>query len=289
MLYMEALLGKKETALEFLRKNAELFVCPICQSRLFVKEPFFACESAHTFSVPRKGAPVLMRTQLKKSRIYDSELFSARRQVIMGGHYAPVYAKICEFIEKYCASPAVALDIGCGEGSHTKLIQDALGKGIKFLGFDISHDGISLASDYISPKAFYFVADATRVPLADKSVDIIIDFLSPYQALEARRILKDDGIFIKITPNAAYLHELREALQIGAYTGADDVRKTAEEHFCLIDLARVTCVANLNKGEREAVIKMSPLTKERATSALEDEITKVTIDLTVTLYKKEDI
>lgn len=284
---MEALLGKKETAFEFLRGNAELFACPICSARLCVREPFFACENGHAFSVPRKGVPVLMKTQLKKSRIYDAELFVNRRKIIMGGHYAPVYAQIAEFVRKYSASPRVMLDIGCGEGSHTRRIAQALGGELISLGFDISRDAILLASDYIAAKAFFFVADATRVPLADNSADVIIDFLSPYQALETRRVLKDDGLFIKITPNAPYLHELREALQISAYTGANDVQKTAGEHFGFLDSARVTCAAKLSEGEREAAIKMSPLTREMEAAAIE--INSVTIDLTVTCYKKGDI
>ena len=283
---MEELRSKKETAFEFLRENAGLFACPICSAPLFVREPFLACENGHAFSMPRKGVPVLMKTQLKKSRVYDTELFLNRRKIIMGGHYAPVYAQIAEFVQ-HCAAPRVLLDIGCGEGSHTKLIKQALGGGIKTLGFDISHDAISLASDYILSSAFFFVADATRVPLTDKSVDVIIDFLSPYQALETRRVLKDDGLFIKITPNAPYLHELRDALQISAYTGADDVMKTAGGHFSFVASARVTSTTKLCQAEREAAIKMSPLTKERATAALANEINELTIDLTVTLFKKE--
>lgn len=279
---MEAM-SKKKTSIGFMYENASLFICPVCGAPLKVREPFFSCERGHDNSIPRKGAPVLMRTSLKKSRIYDKTLFENRRRFIMGGFYGDVYSKIALFVSRFAPDARTALDIGCGEGSHTKLLYSALNGKVKLVGFDISHDAIELASDYLSPDIFFFVGDATNMPLANKSFDVTINFLSPYQAQEVRRTLKDDGIFIKVTPNDGYLCELREALELGSYNGAEDVRRAANAHFEEIASERVLQTAQLSKEQREAAALMTPLTKECA--LIENIPDRVTIDLNVTCYK----
>lgn len=44
------------------------------------------------------------------------------------------------------------------------------------------------------------MADLNNIPLKDESIDIILNILSPSNESEMSRLLKKDGIIIKVTP-----------------------------------------------------------------------------------------
>ena len=77
------------------------------------------------------------------------------------------------------------------------------------MGIDISKEGITMAS-----KAYFgiiwCVADLTNFPLMNEQFDVIINILSPSNYEEFARVLKDDGILIKVVPGNSYLKELRD-------------------------------------------------------------------------------
>lgn len=74
-----------------------------------------------------------------------------------------------------------------------------------------------MATDYLKTGNIYFVADINNIPLSNNSIDIILNFLSPYNTLEVNRVLKDNGYIIKIVPGNDYLKELRKAYTMNDY------------------------------------------------------------------------
>lgn len=58
----------------------------------------------------------------------------------------------------------------------------------------------------------WFVADLANLPIADQSVAVIMNILSPANYQEFKRVLVDDGLIIKVVPRSDYLAELREAI-----------------------------------------------------------------------------
>lgn len=96
------------------------------------------------------------------------------------------------------------LDVGCGRGYWSKLIKE--NRVGRVVGIDISRIGLEMAREAI-PDIEFALADATRLPYADQSFDMIfcqglsifsIDDLSTVKTtgLELLRCLKDDGIFV---------------------------------------------------------------------------------------------
>jgi SAM-dependent methyltransferase len=65
--------------------------------------------------------------------------------------------------------PAKALDIGCGTGRWTRLLQEA---GFQVQGFDVAPSMVARASE-ITPAIQFVVASATSLPVQDESCDAL--------------------------------------------------------------------------------------------------------------------
>ncbi len=96
------------------------------------------------------------------------------------------------------------LDLGCGEGTRLNWISEGRGKGV---GVDISDTAIKLAKKTY-PKVAFIKADLEKVPLKDKSFNLVysayvLEHLSkPEKVLsEAMRLLIEDGLLVLIAPN----------------------------------------------------------------------------------------
>ena len=96
------------------------------------------------------------------------------------------------------------LDLGCGEGSRLNYL---FSKNRKIVGIDISDTAIELAKK-VYPKIKFIKADLERVPLKEKSFDLVysayvLEHLSkPSKVLsEAIRLTSDKGFLVLIGPN----------------------------------------------------------------------------------------
>jgi ubiquinone/menaquinone biosynthesis C-methylase UbiE len=125
-----------------------------------------------------------------------------------GSTWGLVYAE--HFTRYYCAQDLVkgkvVLDIACGSGYGTQL----LAKGAKKVyGVDVSRDAVEYARKKFPAKNVeYLTGDATKIPLDDNSVDVVVTFetiehIKDYHRFltEVKRVLKDDGLAIISTPN----------------------------------------------------------------------------------------
>jgi ubiquinone/menaquinone biosynthesis C-methylase UbiE len=102
------------------------------------------------------------------------------------------------------------LDCGCGSGSLCIYLSKQLSK--KTYGIDISKVGIALAekmAEQTNAECEFKVADMERhIPFPDDFFDMVImhevleHLLYPEKAIrEVARVLKDNGLFVLITPN----------------------------------------------------------------------------------------
>lgn len=92
------------------------------------------------------------------------------------------------------------VDLGCGDGRNLTVLVDA---GFHCTGVDIAPTGLARASERIGSGCFYVLADATRVPIIDASVDAVTcldvfgQVADPTALIEeARRLLRPDGLFV---------------------------------------------------------------------------------------------
>jgi len=111
------------------------------------------------------------------------------------------------FVNKYADINQRILDLGCGNGRSTYLIS-TLNKNIVAVGCDISYRFLSSLGQGKGDAAKYCTADASKLPFADQSMDIVscfqlIEHISePDKVIsEMIRVVKKGGLIIILSPN----------------------------------------------------------------------------------------
>lgn len=112
----------------------------------------------------------------------------------------------------------VVVDAACGEGYGSKILSSVARS---VVGIDINEEAVQRAKDkYDNQENLSFVvASIAELPLAEKSVDVLVSFetiehvsadLQQQFLQQITRVLKDDGILIMSTPNKAIYSDLHD-------------------------------------------------------------------------------
>jgi 23S rRNA (guanine745-N1)-methyltransferase len=291
--------NKRLKSANYVSNYESIFACPICHTSMKVLESkSFICSNHHTFDFAKQGYINYISHSVKTK--YRKELFEARRKLITkGAFYKPLSDAISKIINEHVFKTnetIFILDTGCGEGSHLSNICDIVRsdffKSVVGIGIDISKEGIMVASKNYSNK-IWAVADLANTPFKNKQFDVILNILSPSNYTEFNRLLKPDGLVIKIVPQSGYLKELRKHLftkpEKQNYSNVDTVEKF-NESFQFVDSLRLSYTTRLNKSLIEWFVQMTPLTwtatKERIKSFLTKDSAQITVDLEILIGKQ---
>jgi ubiquinone/menaquinone biosynthesis C-methylase UbiE len=127
-------------------------------------------------------------------------------------YYLGIYAFAAEFVKG-----KVVLDVACGAGYGSSYL---FSKGARaVIGGDITAEAIEAAQKFYGGEGVEFrVLDATRLPFADESFDVVtsmetIEHLEQYRDYlnECKRVLKEGGVFVCSTPNKGHgIPEIKE-------------------------------------------------------------------------------
>lgn len=267
---------KKEYFYNFVR-DYNYFICPICHEKLTLSVSSLKCNNGHNFDISSKGTVNLINTcKYKRSEIYNKDLFLNRRAFILNDFYSEVYDIISEVINGNKLNKVV-LDAGCGEASHGIGTLKRLHENTLFLGFDYSKDAIDLASDYYVNKRVFFEASVDNIPLMTSSVDVIIDFLSPFNMSEFKRILKSGGVIIKVSPAKEYLKELRKNMKIDNYSKEDEIFNNINDKFLVEKIIKYKKKFKIDFKLFDNLMKMTPMKFDKKIDKVDD----ITIDLNI--------
>lgn len=213
--------------------------------------------------------------------MYSNELFEARHKVISSGLYDEVQQTIANMFDE-----GIILDTGCGEGSHLARIltykQSSIG-----IGIDIAKEGILAAAKY-NNGSIWIVADLAKSPFQTESFHTILNFLSPANYSEFKRLLKPDGKVIKVIPGENYLQQLRAQAFAGSDKETYSNERTIErfkEQFKEVTIKPVTYTKALTAELGKDLIQMTPMgwhvnQKEQL------KIDEITIDVHILCGKK---
>ena len=103
-------------------------------------------------------------------------------------------------------------------------------------GIDISKFSLRWAAKR-EREVEFAVASAYRLPVADGSMDLLINCFSPLGLEEFRRVLKPGGAFLYVVPAAEHLWELKEVLYDRPYPNEE--KETPYEGFSYVEIRRV--------------------------------------------------
>lgn len=276
--------SKKDRTIRLLKSNPGLLNCPICTAALDLNDDdSLRCINGHSFDISKKG--IINLTGKGNDKLYNSELFTNRRAVITSGSYKPLIDKIAEVIYQHAPvdnSSLRILDAGCGEGSFLAQITAILYeqsnakalsseyKGLS-MGMDLSKDGINLATDHNSD-IIWLMGDLANMHIADSSFDVILNILSPANYNEFKRVLKDNGMVIKVIPGKKYLNEIRAIMadqsseENQGYDNKETFEHTSKE-MNIIHHERIEYYLRLSSSEFENFTNMTPMTHSKRTDS----------------------
>lgn len=160
----------------------------------------------------------------------------------------------------------------------------------KFLGLDYNKDAIENAIDYVNKDIGFITSDVNCLPLNDSSFDVIINILSPYYTDEVLRVLKEDGLFIKVIPDKNYLIELRKELGFNKYEKVDILKNKLEKNFNIVKETTINKTYNIDKEQLNNLILMTPLIKSKKLKNNKKEnisLNNITINLKVLIMRRK--
>ena len=271
-----------------------LFTCPLCAARLERDGGVYRCPGGHSFDIAREGYVHLLPANQMHSKAPgdDKDMAAARSRFLDTGAYVPLREELCKQALGHTGPAPVLLDAGCGEGYYTAGVHAALagaGRAPHMAGVDLSKPSLRKAARR-APGMECAVASVYHLPVADASVDLVLNCFSPLALDEFRRVLRPGGTFLYVTPAADHLWELKQVLYDRPYKNREEAVPYAgfryeevvpvETRFraegdALMDLFRMTPYAW--KTPKEGVARLERLSTLDITAAFR-----------VHIFQKED-
>jgi 23S rRNA (guanine745-N1)-methyltransferase len=179
--------------------------CPVCRTLLALSQDggSWACPAGHSFDVARAGyVNLLVAGQRRSRQPGDSEeMVRARHRFLATGAYDPLSHAVADAVRR--ERPSVVLDVGCGEGRHTRHVEAP-----DVLGIDVAKPAVAIAAR-AHPLGRYAVASAADVPLQDAVVDLVVSVFAPVVPEELARVVRAGGTVLAVHPGPDHLENLR--------------------------------------------------------------------------------
>lgn len=281
--------------------NLNIFQCPICKQQMIIRKNSLLCKNGHCFDFSRNGYINLLKNPINSK--YDKDLFSSRRKILQDGFFSRLISRVGKLILEHLYKDLVdlkILDAGCGEGTNLvnilKYIFEQSNIITVGLGLDISKSGIYIAArDY--PGYIWCVADLANSPLNDKQFDFVINILSPANYSEFTRVLKDNGILIKVIPGSLYLQEIRGKFykKTKKSYSNEEMINLFQKNFTIINKERLLYLRKIKSNNILPLLEMTPLSWNytKGNLRIKDpeflENPTITVDLIILIGKKKAI
>lgn len=267
------------------------FICPKCQGKLNIEDGRASCKNGHSYDRARGGYYNLLLSQKGGTHGDNKDMVLARRAFLSEGYYAPLARYIGFQVMEYTPRLGAVLDAGAGEGYYTDFVERTLSErdgGSNISAFDISKDAVREIAKK-NPRISLAVAGSYHMPVADSSIDTVVNTFSPLALEETRRVLKVGGHFIMAIPGEMHLFGLKSIIYDTPYKNV--VADTALDGFELIEDEPLTYQIKLDSNEKVMNLFMmtpyayrtKPADREKV-KALES--LETVVDFRVFVYRK---
>ncbi|MCL1079180.1 23S rRNA (guanine(745)-N(1))-methyltransferase [Parashewanella spongiae] len=225
------------------------YICPLCAQPLSQIERTYKCKNRHSFDIAKEGYVNLLPVH-KKSSIDpgdNKEMMRSRREFLDKGFYQYLSDRINQLILEFKLNVTNLLDIGCGEGYYTNRLVESLSSqsSTNAYGLDISKTAVKLAAKRYKDVNFC-VASAFDTPFADNSFDGVLKVYAPSALTELKRIIKQDGYLITVSPGPEHHWFLKTVIysEPKLNSNEDDLL----EGFELVHSERLQSLMSLNEA-----------------------------------------
>lgn len=238
------------------------FICPKCRQRLTKTDTVYVCPEGHSYDRAKEGYVHLLPVHKMHAKVPgdNKQMVAARRSFLETGSYGLFRDKLAELVlEAVGDIPApVLLDAGCGEGYYLRGVAECLqATGIvpKLVGFDISKFAVKAAAKRQKDGDFA-VASIFDIPVADHSVDCLINVFAPMVEGEFARVLKSGGTMVFAVPGVRHLYGLKEILYDNPYENPH--KETDYDGFTFVK--RVPIAGTLHLTDPEQIQNLFAMT-----------------------------
>lgn len=284
-------------------KNHDLLICPVCKDRLVLMpaEKTYQCSNKHSFDVAKQGYVNLLTNNRKKSSLPgdSKEMVQARTVFLSKGYYSALSSRINECVltqfEAMESSFYHVLDIGCGNGYYTNELMKATQErnlSSFYYGLDMSKEAIKCASAS-NRSISWIVANSYYIPFQDDSFHCILSVFSPVKIEECIRLMKNNGIFLRVLPGVNHLIQIRDIIYDKVILNEENDAAEAYEGLKLIDRSKACFDVAIEKEDILSLVKMTPhywKTSKLDKEPLNDlDMLTVTIDMQILIYEKGKI
>jgi ubiquinone/menaquinone biosynthesis C-methylase UbiE len=83
------------------------------------------------------------------------------------------FAAAAEAVRLTGLADPLVIEVGCGSGWNSEVLDTLLGRKIRYIGFDYSMSGL-IVGKRVYPKMTFGVGDATALPLVDRCCDVLL-------------------------------------------------------------------------------------------------------------------
>lgn len=227
-----------------------------CGRPLQLDDRVYVCPQGHSYDVARSGYVNLLQPQDRRSlQAGDARAAVEARAALEAAGVGR--ALVTEVVRRVgalgLAAGAVVVDLGAGTGEALGEIASAVS--ITGIGIDLSTAAIDHAARRL-PALTWVVANADRrLPLLDRSVDLVCSLHARRNPRECARVLEPSGHLLVAVPAHDDLIELRR-LVLGEGVRRDRAEAVIAEHapaFTLVDRGEVRETRHL---DREALVAL---------------------------------
>ncbi len=211
------------------------------------------CENKHCFDIAKSGYVNLILSN-KSLHGDDKKMVLARRTFLNSGHYKILCDALCDSVKSVSEMSSVIFDAGCGECYYTSEVSKAC-SGAVVLGIDLSKDAL-IAGIKRNAELLLAAASVYDIPLADESSDVVISVFAPMASQEFRRILKKNGVLIRVIPLARHLFGMKKILYENPYENEEE--RETPEGFEFLSERQIRSEIHLLHDEIVSLFEMTP-------------------------------
>ncbi|WP_328340256.1 putative RNA methyltransferase [Micromonospora sp. NBC_00421] len=251
--------------------------CPVCAEPLAAATDTRAlrCPRRHSFDLARQGYVNLLTG--RAPHVGDTAgMVAARADFLAAGHYDLISSTLAEAAASTLAEAAtdgpgadrpgagfgaypLVVDAGAGTGWHLAAVLAAVPAAVG-LALDVAKPALRRAAR-AHPRAAAALADTwQRLPLADRSVAVLLNVFAPRNGVEFHRVLHPAGALLVVTPTDAHLAELVDVLGLLRVdpAKADRVAESLAGNFTSERSAVHTARLTLDRAEVATLVGMGP-------------------------------
>ncbi len=285
----------------------DLLACPVCAARLALGDGMVRCGAGHSFDVAKQGYVNLLPGGADPGTADSPEMVAARVAFLGAGHYDPLMARLADRAAALVGAPGAAeraaaaaadagfaaaasatggpaiLDAGAGAGHYLAAVLDRL-PDARGLALDLSKYALRPAAK-AHPRIGAAVADVWRpLPVADASIDVILNVFAPRNAPEFARVLAPGGALLVVTPGAGHLAPLISELGLVTVDDrkAGRLAATLGDHFTQTAGETMEFTATLTHDELAALIGMGPSARHLNAAELQRRLARIPEPVPVT-------